>query len=92
MLWDSGDYVELEKLFDRTSEYCRDNETWRLNVAHVLYMRNKLPEATSFYEPVIRAYYDNVCSNHHLIVFLLARLHIVKGARLVIIVVVCRRL
>jgi len=61
VLWDRADYRELEKLFTRTVDMCTDNETWKLNVAHVLYMQaDKFDEASRFYEPVVKSNYDNV--------------------------------
>jgi len=60
VLWDAGNYAELEKLFHRTKDYCSGEEAWQLNVAHVLYMQDKHLEAASFYEPVVNKYYDNV--------------------------------
>ena len=61
ILWDRGDYAELEKLFARTSDYCSDVDTWKLNVAHVLYMSDlKYQQAASFYEPIVHKHYDNV--------------------------------
>ena len=60
VLWERGDYRELEMLFSRSVDYCRDNDTWRLNVAHVLYMQNKFEDAVSFYEPLVNNSYDNV--------------------------------
>ena len=64
LVWDAGDYAELEKMFERTSDYCSDSETWKLNLAHVLYMRDtKFTEAISFYEPIVHKHYDNVTSS-----------------------------
>ena len=64
ILWDRGDYRELEYLFGRTVDYCSDNDTWKLNVAHVLYMQgDKHPDATRFYEPIVKNSYDSVCNS-----------------------------
>ena len=61
VLWERGDYSELEKLFRRTADYCSNSETWKLNVAHVLYLQdNKFDVAASFYEPIVKTNYDNV--------------------------------
>jgi len=61
ILWDRADYPELEYLFSRTVDYCTDNETWKLNVAHVLYMQGgKYGDAARFYEPIVNRNYDNV--------------------------------
>ena len=61
ILWDRADYTELEKLFSRTMDYCSDNDTWKLNVAHVLYMQeDKYDQAARFYEPIVNSNYDQV--------------------------------
>ena len=61
ILWDRADYAELEKLFSRTMDYCSDNDTWKLNVAHVLYMQeDKYDQAARFYEPIVNSNYDQV--------------------------------
>ena len=64
ILWDRGDYHEVEYLFGRTVDYCSDNDTWKLNVAHVLYMQgDKYPDAARFYEPIVKSNYDSVCNS-----------------------------
>jgi len=61
ILWDRADYRELEYLFARTLDHCRDNDTWKLNVAHMLYMQeDKYDEAARFYEPIVNSKYDTV--------------------------------
>jgi len=61
ILWDRADYHELEKLFSHSVDYCSDNETWKLNVAHVLYMQgDKYDQAAQFYEPIVSRNYDTV--------------------------------
>ena len=63
VLWERADYRELENLFSRTMDYCSDNETWKLNVAHVLFMQqDKYSEAARFYEPIVNSNYDSVCT------------------------------
>lgn len=60
--WDRENYVQVEKLFRQSAELCGDADVWRLNVAHTLFMQeNKFREATSFYEPLVKQNYDNVC-------------------------------
>ncbi|KAJ3342194.1 Tetratricopeptide repeat protein 30A [Gonapodya sp. JEL0774] len=59
--WDLENYVAVEKLFRKSVEFCNENETWKLNVAHVLFMQeNKYKEAISFYEPIVRKCSDNI--------------------------------
>ena len=51
----------IEKIFRKSVEFCNENDTWKLNVAHVLFMQeSKYKEAISFYEPAVKKYYDNV--------------------------------
>jgi len=65
ILWDRSDYRDLEQLFSRTMDYCSDNDKWKLNVAHVLYMQeDKYDEASRFYEPIVNRNYDNVKHPH----------------------------
>lgn len=59
--WDLENYAQVEKIFRKSVEFCNDNDTWRLNVAHVLFMQeNKFKEATGFYEPIVKKNYDEV--------------------------------
>jgi tetratricopeptide (TPR) repeat protein len=59
--WDAGNYAAIEKLFRRSVEFCNENETWKLNVAHVLFMQEaKYKEAISFYEPIVKRNYEKV--------------------------------
>ena len=60
--WDLENYVQVEKLFRKSVEFCNEHDVWKLNVAHVLFMQDgKWKEATGFYEPIVRKHYDNVC-------------------------------
>lgn len=59
--WDMENYGQVEKIFRKSVEFCNDNDTWKLNVAHVLFMQeNKFKEATGFYEPIVKKNYENV--------------------------------
>lgn len=63
IFWDRENYVQVEKLFRQSAELCGEADVWRLNVAHTLFMQeNKFREATSFYEPLVKQNYDNVCA------------------------------
>lgn len=60
--WDLENYAQVEKIFRKSVEFCNDNDVWRLNVAHVLFMQeNKFKEATGFYEPIVKKNYSDVC-------------------------------
>jgi tetratricopeptide repeat protein 30 len=59
--WDTENYHMVEKIFRKSVEFCNENDTWKLNVAHVLFMQeSKYKEAISFYEPLVKKHYDNV--------------------------------
>ncbi len=39
IFWDQRQYAQVEKLFRKSVEHCNENDTWKLNVAHVLFMQ-----------------------------------------------------
>ncbi|CAF3607143.1 unnamed protein product [Adineta steineri] len=61
--WLQENYAAVEKIFRKSVEFCNDNEIWKLNVAHVLFMQdNKYREAIGFYEPIVKKHEDNLLS------------------------------
>ncbi|KAK6169346.1 hypothetical protein SNE40_020418 [Patella caerulea] len=59
--WDMDNYLQVEKIFRKSVEFCNEHDAWKLNVAHVLFMQeNKYKEATGFYEPIVKKNYDNL--------------------------------
>ncbi|XP_019745483.1 intraflagellar transport protein 70A isoform X1 [Hippocampus comes] len=58
--WNRENFAMVEKIFHKSMEVCNEDDTWRLNVAHVLFMQNKYKEAISFYEPIVKKHYNNV--------------------------------
>jgi tetratricopeptide repeat protein 30 len=51
----------VEKIFRKSVEFCNENDVWKLNVAHVLFMQEtKYKEAISFYEPIVKKQYENI--------------------------------
>ncbi|KXS15136.1 TPR-like protein [Gonapodya prolifera JEL478] len=59
--WDLENYAAVERLFRKSVEFCNENEIWKLNVAHVLFMQeNKYKEAISFYEPIVKRSTDHI--------------------------------
>lgn len=59
--WDRENYSAVERVFRKSVEFCNEHDTWRLNVAHVLFMQdNKFKEATGFYEPIVKKHYDSI--------------------------------
>lgn len=52
--WNLNNYVMVEKILLSCNEFLHDNEIWKLNYAHVLYVQeNKYNEAIKYYEPII---------------------------------------
>lgn len=58
--WNRENFQMVEKIFRKSVEFCNDDDTWKLNVAHVLFMQNKYKEAIGFYEPIVKKHYDNI--------------------------------
>uniref|UniRef100_A0A3B3USE0 Tetratricopeptide repeat protein 30 n=1 Tax=Poecilia latipinna TaxID=48699 RepID=A0A3B3USE0_9TELE len=58
--WNRENFQMVEKIFRKSVEFCNDDDTWKLNVAHVLFMQNKYKEAISFYEPIVKTLYDSI--------------------------------
>uniref|UniRef100_A0AAY4CV38 Tetratricopeptide repeat protein 30 n=1 Tax=Denticeps clupeoides TaxID=299321 RepID=A0AAY4CV38_9TELE len=59
--WNRENYDMVEKIFRKSVEFCNEHDTWKLNVAHVLFMQeNKYKEAIGFYEPIVKKHYDNL--------------------------------
>jgi tetratricopeptide repeat protein 30 len=58
--WDLENYAQAETIFYKSVEFCNENDTWRLHVAHVLFMQEKFKEAIAFYEPIVKKNYNNV--------------------------------
>eukprot|EP00051_Salpingoeca_urceolata_P002818 m.53053 g.53053 ORF g.53053 m.53053 type:complete len:644 (-) comp12348_c0_seq3:32-1963(-) len=59
--WERQNYSHVEKIFRKSVEFCHEHDTWKLNVAHVLFMQeSKYKEAITFYEPIVRNAYDDI--------------------------------
>jgi tetratricopeptide repeat protein 30 len=68
--WDRNNYAQVEKLFRKSVEFCNENDVWKLNVAHVLFMQavitlaggqeGKYKESIGFYEPIVKKNYGNI--------------------------------
>ncbi|XP_029015021.1 tetratricopeptide repeat protein 30A isoform X2 [Betta splendens] len=58
--WNRENFPMVEKIFRKSVEFCNEDDTWKLNVAHVLFMQNKYKEAIGFYEPIVKKHYDNI--------------------------------
>ncbi|CCD67547.1 Tetratricopeptide repeat protein 30 homolog [Caenorhabditis elegans] len=58
--WDKRDYQAVEKLFRNSVDYCKEHDTWKLNVAHTIFMQEKkYKDAAAFYEPIVHKKYDD---------------------------------
>ncbi|XP_074511884.1 intraflagellar transport protein 70A [Sebastes fasciatus] len=58
--WNRENFQMVEKIFRKSAEVCNEDDTWKLNVAHVFFMQNKYKEAIGFYEPIVKKHYDNI--------------------------------
>lgn len=54
IFWDMGSYDLVELLLLKYAEFCENNRTWRLNLAHTYFMQpGKINKAIEFYEPLV---------------------------------------
>jgi len=60
--WEKENYTQVEKIFKQSAEFCYEHETWRLNMAHVYFMKEKYSECVILYQPFIKNYYDDILS------------------------------
>jgi tetratricopeptide repeat protein 30 len=60
--WDLEHYSMVEKIFRQSAEFCSEDESWKLNVAHIFFMQEKFKECIRYYEPFVRKHYDNLLS------------------------------
>uniref|UniRef100_H3D143 Tetratricopeptide repeat protein 30 n=1 Tax=Tetraodon nigroviridis TaxID=99883 RepID=H3D143_TETNG len=58
--WNRENYQMVEKIFQKSLEVWCEDDTLRLNLAHVLFMQNKYKKAISFYEPIVTKHYDKI--------------------------------
>mmetsp|Transcript_7584 Transcript_7584/g.19456 ORF Transcript_7584/g.19456 Transcript_7584/m.19456 type:complete len:647 (-) Transcript_7584:137-2077(-) len=58
--WDMEHYSMVEKIFRQSAEFCSEDESWKLNVAHIFFMQEKFKECIRYYEPFVRRYMDNL--------------------------------
>jgi len=64
--WDMENYAQVEKILQRSVEFCMEDDTWKLSCAHVLFMQAKYKEAAEFYQSIFKRHYEQV----HLLSFL----------------------
>uniref|UniRef100_A0A1I8IJY9 Tetratricopeptide repeat protein 30 n=1 Tax=Macrostomum lignano TaxID=282301 RepID=A0A1I8IJY9_9PLAT len=53
-------YIPSREIFRSSVEFCSEHDTWKLNVAHVLLMREQYKEAANFYEGIVKKNYDKI--------------------------------
>ncbi|KAL0486723.1 intraflagellar transport protein 70A [Acrasis kona] len=59
--WDAEHFVMVEKILMQSIEFCSEHETWKLNMAHVMFMQeNKFKEAISYYNPIVSKSKDHL--------------------------------
>merc|ERR1719156_365538 len=58
--WDMEHYFMVEKIFRQSAEFCSEDESWKLNVAHIFFMQEKFKECIRYYEPFVRKHSDNL--------------------------------
>lgn len=58
--WDMEHYSMVEKIFRQSAEFCSEDESWKLNVAHIFFMQEKFKECIRYYEPFVRKHNDNL--------------------------------
>ncbi|KAF4658146.1 Tetratricopeptide repeat protein 30A [Perkinsus chesapeaki] len=81
IFWDMDDYTMVEKLFRQSAEFCSEDETWKLNVAHVFFMQEKYNECIRYYEPFVRRHFpDNVLEVTAIILANLCVAYVMTGA------------
>ncbi|KAF4657294.1 Tetratricopeptide repeat protein 30A [Perkinsus olseni] len=79
--WDMEDYPMVEKLFRQSAEFCSEDETWKLNVAHVFFMQEKFNECIRYYEPFVRRHFpDNVLEITAIVLANLCVAYVMTGA------------
>ncbi|RWS31044.1 tetratricopeptide repeat protein 30A-like protein [Leptotrombidium deliense] len=78
--WDLEYYEQVEKVFRKSVEFCNEHDTWKVNVAHVLFLQeNKFKEATGFYEPLVKKSYDNILNVNAMVLANLCVSYIMTG-------------
>jgi tetratricopeptide repeat protein 30 len=58
IFWELGNYQLVELLLLKYMDFCMDNRTWKLNLAHTYFMQQsgsnpKITEAIQWYEPLV---------------------------------------
>ena len=53
--WERGDYAKVEKVLRQSQDIYSDEEEWKLNIAHALFVQqgSKFKECIEYYEPFV---------------------------------------
>ncbi|KAL0231608.1 hypothetical protein GEMRC1_011012 [Eukaryota sp. GEM-RC1] len=63
VLWDEENYSACERLLKQSTEFCAENNTWKLNLAHCFFMTESMfNDSIALYIPVVEQYMDNLLS------------------------------
>ncbi|GAU90352.1 hypothetical protein RvY_02779 [Ramazzottius varieornatus] len=54
MYWDYKNYSQVEKQLKKAHEFLSDQQNWRINMGHTLFMLENYVEAAKFYEAVVK--------------------------------------
>ncbi|KAJ4460769.1 putative Tetratricopeptide repeat protein 30A [Paratrimastix pyriformis] len=77
--WDLKNFNQALKLFKQSADFCSDNETWKLNLAHVYFMLEQYREAIRYYDPFVDKKLDNLLEVTPIILANLCVAHIMNN-------------
>jgi tetratricopeptide repeat protein 30 len=52
--WKRSEYMMAERNLQESSEFCHNHPVWKLNMAHVLFMKEEYDKALGYYEPIVK--------------------------------------
>ncbi|CAD6186166.1 unnamed protein product [Caenorhabditis auriculariae] len=60
--WDRAQYSQVERLFRTSVDFSREHDTWKLNVAHTIFMQEQKnsKKRPDFYEPIVQKSYNHM--------------------------------
>jgi tetratricopeptide repeat protein 30 len=59
--WEAKDFAKTEQVFAEHESYCKDNETFNMNIGHALFMQEgKYHEASKYYADIVYKHKDNL--------------------------------
>ena len=66
--WEKKDYPSADQILREYIDFFADEDCWKINIAHVLFMQERFPEAVQFYEPIVQASAASILSLPSLLV------------------------